>query len=491
MRSLSQGTDDLRQRLIEVDRRSGRDSLYYFSKKILGYGRMEKKPHADVCDFIQAVMDKHKRGLDLEPRGSFKTTQASQALPIWLLERDPNLRILLDSSVLQNSIDNLGVIKNHYMGNEKLRFLYGDDVGDHWVTEEITVKRRTRMDLKEPSIRCASLERVQVGPHYDVIIADDLVTDLNSRTPEARASVIAHIRLLFSLLEPNTGIILLEGTRWHYEDAYGWVLSELPEFATRICRARDEKKENLYFPQVLSNEFLDAVEKIQGRDIYNCQYNNDPAPQDENSSFARSMFKRYDKLPENRNTFMTIDPGGEKKGSDEWVFFGAHVDQENNKYFDRLVKGNWKASQCMDIFFVLASEMDPLAIGLETTGGQKWIHEMIIDQMRKRNKFFNIIPLPHAQDSKEYRIKRLQPQYQIGAVFHSREMSPLEDQLLRYPKGRDDIPDAASMVLEICYPPRKSKESNREPLTTDQFLLKKFKEGRDRRPAHSLLGDQW
>lgn len=486
-----QGTDDLRSRLIEIDKRLGKESLYYFAKKILGYSKMERKPHGDVCEYAQSILNTHRFGLDLEPRGTFKTTQFSQALPIFALQQNPDLRILLDSSVLQNSIDNLRVIKSHYEGNEKLRFLYGDNVGAYWVTEEITVKARKNPRLKEPSIRCASVDRVQVGPHYDIIIGDDLVTDLNCRTHEGRTNVINHIKLLMSLLEPNTGILIIVGTRWNYEDAYGWIIEHVPEFARRICRARDANHENLYFPQILTNQFLDSVEKFQGRDVYSSLYLNDPAPEDANSAFMRSNFKRFDKVPQNRHSFITIDPGGEKKGSDEWVIIGSHVDEENNKYLDRLLRGNWKMKEAWDRLFDLHESIQSIAVGLETTGGQKWLYEALVDEMRRRNKFINVVPLPHAVDSKEYRIKRLQGPYQCGAVFHSQEMGPLEDQLLRFPKGKDDIADCASMLLEISYPPRRMKPVKQAPKTTDEYLMRLFREQQNKPKQHSLLGDQY
>lgn len=187
-------TDELRQQLEEMERRCGRESLYFFNKKILGYSEMERRPHSAVADFLQSVVTrtspkKSGKGLALEPRGTFKTTQISQGLPIWILEHDPNARILLDSSVLQNSIDNLRVIKGHYENNQKLRYLFGDRVGTYWVTEEITLKSRTNLKLKEPSIRCSSVERMQAGPHYTHILVDDVVSDINSRSIDGRRGV--------------------------------------------------------------------------------------------------------------------------------------------------------------------------------------------------------------------------------------------------------------------------------------------------------------
>jgi hypothetical protein len=497
--------DDLRQQLEEMERRCGFESLYFFNKKILGYSEMERRPHAAVADFIQAVVTKTSakksgKGLMLEPRGAFKTTQLSQGTPMWILEHDPNARILLDSSVLQNSIDNLRVIKAHYENNQKFRYLFGNRVGTYWVTEEITVAHRTNLKLKEPSIRCSSVERMQAGPHYTHIFADDLVSDLNSRTIDGRRAIIDHFKLLFSLLDPG-GVLLAAGTRYHYDDLYAFILS-LEDFDRRIMNAETSGPGGtLYFPQRLTAQFLKETKALQGRALYAAQYLNDPAPEDEDSAFQRTWFKPYEVdpqaakkkerqfLPENRNSFITIDPGGEKKKSDEWVIFTAHYDELNNKYFDKIIKGHWKMRECWDLLFGEVARVSPLMVGLETTGGQKWLYEALTDEMRRRNVHFMVQPLAHAVDSKDYRIKRLQPQYQAGSIFHSPEMGDLEDQLLRYPKGADDIPDAASMILEIGYAPRPRRVKEAPPRSADEWFMREHRKGMARRPGHSILGD--
>jgi hypothetical protein len=499
--------DELRRQLEEMERRCGLDSLYFFNKKILGYAEMERRPHAAVADFLQSVVTrtspkKSGKGLALEPRGTFKTTQISQGLPIWILEHDPNARILLDSSVLQNSIDNLRVIKAHYENNQKLRYLYGNRVGAYWVTEEITLASRTNVKLKEPSIRCSSVERMQAGPHYTHILVDDVVSDINSRSIDGRRSVIEHFKLLFSLLDPG-GVLIITGTRYHYDDLYGFIINELPDFEKRIMNAETSGAGGgLYFPQRLTEQFLRETKAIQGRALYAAQYLNDPAPEDADSKFQRVWFKpfEYDPqkakeknrfvLPANRNSFITIDPGGEKKKSDEWVLFTAHYDEHNNKFFDNIIKGHWKMRECWDHLFGEVDRVNPLMVGLETTGGQKWLYESLMDEMKRRNKFFMVQPLTHALDSKDYRIMRLQPQYQAGSIYHSHTMGSLEDQLLRYPKGADDICDAAAMVLEIGYAPRPRREKEAPPKSAEEWFIREHRKGLTRSPRHAILGDQ-
>lgn len=481
---------DLEEKREAIDR-IGSEHLFYFAKHVLGYSLLEQKPHHEVCDYAQSTASRTRRGLDLEPRGTFKTTIFSQALPIWLIKNNPDIRILLDSAVLQNSQDNLGVIERQFEGNQRLRYLFGDFVGDHWNNEEMTVKKRRRHDLKEPTVRCASAERVQVGPHYDVIIADDLVSLENSKTLDSRRQIKDHFRLLFSLLEPD-GVLYVVGTRWNYDDLYGLIIEEFPEFVPRIKRAI-EPDGSLYFEKRLPKKVLDDILAKQGRDIYNGQYLNDPAPEDADSKFQVSWFKSYAKLPEKRFGFIAIDPGGEKKGSDEWAIMTAYTDEENFTYFDKLLIGHYRSDKAWDLLFDLLPYVKPMAVGLETTGGQKWLAEALKAEMRRRSTHFNLIELPHAGDSKEFRILNLQPRYRAGSILHSRAMGPLEDQLRRFPKGKDDVADVASMILEIAYAPMASRAKEDAPKSLDEYFIRSHRESdaAKRRPRHALLGDQW
>src|SRR3989304_1446150 len=63
-------------------------NLLHFTRNTLGYSRVTTKPHADLVDFLTNA-GKYKGRLTnnwkliLLPRGTFKTTVAAQAYPLW------------------------------------------------------------------------------------------------------------------------------------------------------------------------------------------------------------------------------------------------------------------------------------------------------------------------------------------------------------------------------------------------------------------------
>lgn len=196
-------------------------SLYLTAKCLLGYRDITEYTHGDM---INALQSDDLRKLIVMPRGTFKSSIGVVSYPIWLLNRNPDLRILIDSEVFSNSKNFLAEIKGHLV-NRRLTSIYGEyRTGDStWRQDAITIAQRRR-NLKEPSIQCSGIGAVKVGQHYDVIICDDMNSDKNSATEDGRKKVIQHYRMNLSILEPN-GIYVVIGTRYAADDLIGHIMA--------------------------------------------------------------------------------------------------------------------------------------------------------------------------------------------------------------------------------------------------------------------------
>ena len=75
-------------------------SLYLTAKFLLGYKDINPYTHGDM---IHALESNVLRKLLVMPRGSLKTSLGSVAYAIWSLNKEPNLRIMLDSELYSNS----------------------------------------------------------------------------------------------------------------------------------------------------------------------------------------------------------------------------------------------------------------------------------------------------------------------------------------------------------------------------------------------------
>jgi phage terminase large subunit-like protein len=140
-------------------------------------------------------------------------------------------------------------------------------------SREFTLKTRTDKNLKEPSVFATGIGTVNIGQHYDLIIADDLHSEKNTSTKEQIEKVIAHYRLLLSLLEPD-GTLIIIGTRWHFYDLYSFLLEEEIEEKDGVWDVYIErairKDGSLFFPSRLTKEFLAEQRKAQGSYVFHC-----------------------------------------------------------------------------------------------------------------------------------------------------------------------------------------------------------------------------
>lgn len=197
-----------------------RKSLFKTAKYLLGYSEITEYTHGPIIKCLESDV---KQKLICVPRGCFKSSIGSVAYPIWLLINNPNLRILIDSELYENSKNFLREIKAHLQSDNFIN-VFGDWKSSTWNEGEIIIKPRT-VTKKEASITCGGIGTQKTSQHYEVIIADDLNSVKNSLTPENRMKIIDHFRRYTSLLEPN-GTLVVIGTRYADNDIIGYILEE-------------------------------------------------------------------------------------------------------------------------------------------------------------------------------------------------------------------------------------------------------------------------
>lgn len=197
------------------------NDFYSYAKDLLGYKDMNWATHGEA---IETFEGESKRKILVLPRGTFKSSLACVAYPMWVLERNPNLTILLDSELYMNSRNFLREIKGHYNSDEYIK-VFGKREGDRWTESEIVVSHRTN-NIKEASITVGGIGTTKVGQHYDMIIGDDYNSNKNSDTVDKCQKVIDHVRYNLNILNPD-GEYIFVGTRYAERDVIGWLLKDI------------------------------------------------------------------------------------------------------------------------------------------------------------------------------------------------------------------------------------------------------------------------
>lgn len=426
--------------------------------------------------------------LALVPRGTLKTTTITIGFVLqWFLVH-PDSRVLIDSETSTNSSNFLAEIKGHLEGNDAYREVFkachgvypdanSKDKNTRWNNSMVDLACRKK-PKKEPSIDTGGVDTTKNSRHYDLIIFDDLHSEINTQTKEQIEKVKTHWKLAFSLLDPNCPSLVI-GTRWDFNDLYQMIIDEhLGEYNVIARRATDIDNEELLYPKQLDRAFLDNKRSKQGSYIYSCQYNNEPVDA-ETAKFKRDYFQ-YRNLEEVEgmpiNWYLTIDPGGDGKNSDFAGFVLSGMDYQDNLYVRYIRKAKMTEGEIVMHTIELFRKFQPKRIVVETLAGAgKSIIMAYKTKMKELGIWLPIQYIEHRVTQKATRIEALAPKYEFGHVFHIREcpqLKELEEELLKFPKAKnDDVSDAFATVLEVATPPMRNQKQH----TTDLERKKRLK----------------
>lgn len=278
-------------------------SLYRFCHLCLEYNRINVDEHSQLLNTLTNVSKVYietpfKQWRDakktqtiiliLLPRGTYKTTVASNAFPMWLLHKQPNARILIDSETYNLSKSILSQIKQQYEYGPYSKMFDPIDQRktERWAEDSIILPSRT-VPNKEGSINAAGLDGVKAGMHYDIIICDDLHSQHNTKNQRQIDEVIEHYKLLLPILEPH-GTLIVIGTRWTAEDAYTEIekncdyklfipaVSTVPmNIASQKVTISGGKSVLVYEPSLISSKIDDGQVITVKNDINNTSNIND------------------------------------------------------------------------------------------------------------------------------------------------------------------------------------------------------------------------
>jgi len=115
----------------------------------------------------------------------------------------------------------------------------------------------------------------------------------------------------------------------------------------------------------------------------------------------------------------TLDPASSKNKSACYraLMINA-VDTKNNWFLIDCAFGRWDSMELIDIMFQKVEQYDLRSIGIEKGEYKQIIEPFILEEMKKRNIMFNILPLEHAKvGSKLERIKMLQPRFRSHSIW--------------------------------------------------------------------------
>ena len=217
-------------------------NLYAFCRNVLqtiedptpGFKDLYYPTHSRITKFLEEYAYEGQYCLLLFPRHWIKSYIITCG---WVTQRllknalsGKREQFLFSHAVEPNAMRLKGRVKNNLLYNPFLKGLLSmanPQAAKELVDPENTAELWTKEEdiIWGNRLMVGAVEKTLESQHFDIHIGDDLVVKENSKTPTQLDNVKTWWRLARSLLSPK-GIEILVGTRWGFDDLYGYLIEE-------------------------------------------------------------------------------------------------------------------------------------------------------------------------------------------------------------------------------------------------------------------------
>lgn len=306
---------------------------------------------ADACnewcyDRAREVEAEPDDRLDLWGRYHYKSTIITFAGSIQEILKDPEITIAIFSNTGEIALPFLEQIKTELEENEELKALFPDVLwanprsqAKHWSASTgnkggITVRRKT--NPKERTVQCFGLmEALPTGGHWKLRIYNDIVTykSVTETDSDQMGKTIVRWQLSQNLgtHDHGGGRRWHEGTRYHYADAYSYIIDPAHKILTPRIYPSTHDGTLKGRPVFLTDEAWNKILTEQ-RDTVAAQHLQNPTAGKENT-FLIEHLRPYELRPRHLNVYILGDPSqGKNKKSDRTALIVLGIDERDNRY---------------------------------------------------------------------------------------------------------------------------------------------------------------
>lgn len=480
--------------IVSVRNRALND-LFFLSKYIIGFKDFTTIHQKLVYKISEPF--KHKIRMFLLPRGFFKTSLITVAHTVWQLINNPNLRILICSATFVNACKMITEIGNIFLRNPVIKALFPDwcpknskDPESKWTESVIALPNKTSVTM-EGNLEAMGIDSTITSRHYDMIIFDDIVNDLNSMTPDMRLKVLNFFKAALSLRDNPSVPIIICGTRWHIHDLYGLIESAWDGVDTILVPAIVDNEST--FPERYPMNELENIKQKQGEYLFSCLYMLNPLPE-ELQVFKPDDIQFYhwgkynpetkikdiiadDHIIPIRKCWMGVDPAVTEHSGDYSAIVIVTTDDENNIYVVDSWRQKCSPMDLMDIIIAKCSEWPVIKVNIESFVFQEMLIQYLNEKQRREKLHLpSIEGIKSTKQSWMVRIRSMQPFVASQCVYLHKLHNDLFIELTSFPQGRTrDLLDALYYSMRNLQPASRKKEIKPYVLTYESIINKSRK----------------
>lgn len=411
---------------------------------------------------VRIDMERAKFTSIVMPRGFSKTTLVGLACILYKILYQEHKFIVYVSETARAADLQLGNVKYELATNPLIQLCFGNikparDSELKWTANFFQTMTGIVVASRG---RGAQIRGLNVnGQRPDIILVDDVEDKESVKTVEQREKTrewfFGDLMPALPAMDPEATIMCL-GTVLHNE-ALLMVLENDPEWTSLRFGATDRDGAPLWE----DNMPLAALERKKQSyalagllHAYYMEYESTLRAA-ESSKFSGPFLVKPEWRGELDCVAMALDPAiSAKAGAD---FCSIAVAGITTKGFilllDIWMQTGVPPDQQVDMFYALDKQWDVQRHGVETIAYQAALVYLIRGEMFRRKRYFVINEIKHGNTRKDERILGiLQPRYKNGFIGHLRRFPEYESQLLDFPNGKKDGPDAFAMAITLLDP---------------------------------------
>lgn len=403
--------------------------------------------HYEIIDDLHGAS---RRVLELAFRGAAKSTIAEEYITIDACFRRFRNFIIVGESATR-ACERLAAIKHELDFNEHLQTLFGNLHGVTWNEDKVVLTNGVVIQAFGRGQSLRGTKHDDVRP--DGCLIDDIEDEESVNSPDGRDKTErwlmrtllpalaprAKVRMLANMLDPDclavrlrkTGLWTVREYPWEYLAPDGARVATWPARfpLTHIDPTREE-----YVRAGMLNEYMQEymVQAI------------DPSTR----VFTSAMFKVEPRVRSWEPTYAMYDPARTVKAS------SAHTGKVVFSWVgSRLViwEGDgqlWLPDKIISDMFDTYDSYSPIKIGVEKEGLEEFLLQPLRAEQTRRHQIIPVEVMP-APVGKLAFIRSLQPFFSSGDVVFARDLPVLQQQLLSFPTGRIDVPNALAYALRM------------------------------------------
>lgn len=189
--------------------------------------------HIGLLDFIQRT----RRGVVLSAPRMGKSQQGTIGYPLWVIGNDISKRVVIASSVQDLAKPFIASIQKYLIESIEYAIIFPNlQVGEFWSALRADVRDAIlRTTRKDPSIRGIGAQGRVTGGRVDLLLGDDMLDQLNTRTEAESDKVYLWCLNATSRITPKSGKFLFFSNPWEVYDAAhklieknGWDVYRMP-----------------------------------------------------------------------------------------------------------------------------------------------------------------------------------------------------------------------------------------------------------------------